>query len=175
MIISVHHTAISADKNFLFKSNELNLFLYVHFINFEIKKIVVRNDSNKIIHVPKNCRLGHIMKFDYPNAFQIFEKTDASNLVLRQPSADHKIEWFKKVIAAAFAVTAAIGGIMQASFAGTSVTAGSPVTLSTVPAISFLSQQPSAEIMLPNGVTIHQSSQKAVKAFSSLVDEYSQL
>ena len=93
IIISVHHTIISTNKDFLFESDEFNLSLYVHIINSKIKNIVIQNDNVKTVHISKNCKLNHIMKFDYSNVFQISEKKiDAFNFTLRQSFANHKID-----------------------------------------------------------------------------------
>ena len=91
MIISIHHIAISANRNFFFESDEFNFLLYAHIINAKIKDIIIQNDNNKIVHILRNCRLDHIMKFNYFNVFQIFKKLDAFNFALRQPFTNHKI------------------------------------------------------------------------------------
>jgi len=53
--ISMHYTFISSNRDFLFKSNELNLSLYVYLVNFDTRNIVVRNNSKKVVYILRNC------------------------------------------------------------------------------------------------------------------------
>lgn len=195
MTIPVHHTSIPSDRDFLFEPDELNLSLYAHLVNSETRSIVVRNDSNKAVHIPRNCRLGRITELEFPNAFHIAADPDVSDLALRKASADHKTGWFKKVIAAAFAATAVITSGTGLTGTPTAVTASFNTSLTPTVASPSLWQQPSgtvstsgtafpsakeissagqpsAKVILDNGITIHRSSNEAVEAFCSLLDEY---
>jgi len=53
--ILVYYTSISNNRDFLFELNKLNLLLYAYLVNFETRNIVVRNNSNKIIYILRNC------------------------------------------------------------------------------------------------------------------------
>ena len=100
LILSMHYTIVSFDRNYLFESNELKFSLYVHLIDFNIKQIIVRNESNQVVHIFRNYRVDHIIEIDYINVFQIHvdEISHVVDLVLRRSAQMHKISWFKKII-----------------------------------------------------------------------------
>ncbi len=107
MAVPVHHTAIPSDRDFFFEPDDTNLSLYAHIINAETTSILVENESDKTVHIPRNYRLGRVLELDFPNAFQVQDEgDDVAELALRKASANHKQGWFKKVLAAAYAATA---------------------------------------------------------------------
>ena len=48
------------NRDFFFESDQLNLTLYAHFINFFLYVILIKNDLNHYIKVFKNYRLNII-------------------------------------------------------------------------------------------------------------------
>ena len=102
----MHYTTISFDRNYLFESNELKFSIYVHLVNFNIKQIIVRNESNQIVHIFRNYRVDHIIEINYINVFQIHvdEINHVVDLTLRRFVQKHKINWFKKIIVAIYVV-----------------------------------------------------------------------
>lgn len=92
MIVSIHHNAISQNRNFLFELDELNLSLYAYLVNVEFRTILMRNDSNKVMQLSRNHRIERITKLDFSNAFQIFVEQDACilDLALRKTFVDRK-------------------------------------------------------------------------------------
>ena len=69
IFLSIHHIVMSTDRDFFFESNELNVFLYVHLVDAKSKYILIRNDSNYIVHIFKNCRMKRLTKLNFFNAF----------------------------------------------------------------------------------------------------------
>ena len=92
LVLSVHYTTVSFDRNYLFESNELKLSLYAHLVDFNTKQIIVRNESNQVVHIFRNYRVDHIIEIDYINVFQIHadEASHVVDLVLRRPTQMHK-------------------------------------------------------------------------------------
>ena len=106
LMLSMHYTTMSFDRNYFFESNEFNLSLYVHLIDFTFKHIVVRNESNQTMHIFRNCRIDHMIEIDFVNAFQIHvdETEEIVDLVLRRLIRQYKINWFKKIIVVVYVV-----------------------------------------------------------------------
>ena len=46
IVFSIHYITILINKNFLFKSNELNILLYTYLTNTNFKNILIRNENN---------------------------------------------------------------------------------------------------------------------------------
>ena len=46
------------DRDFFFKFDEFQLFLYAHLIDIFIIIVVTKNDSNQIIKISRNLRLN---------------------------------------------------------------------------------------------------------------------
>ena len=225
VILSIHYTTILNDRDFLFESEELNLSLYAHLINSNSKHILVRNESNKTVHIPRNCRVKRMIELNFLNAFQV-DADDAdklSDLALKRPFKEHKTDWFKKVIAAAYAVTSLLADnslptaadgdsslapapepfhnstiqqreafckigvqLPEACYSSFQPLAFSNLTIPEIPGLSSpetaappppkpFATSSETETVLSNEVTIHRSSDETVKAFSKLIDEYSDI
>ena len=69
LILSVHYTTVSFDRDYLFESDELNFSLYAHLIDFNFKHIVVRNENNHAVHIFRNCRVDHMIEIDFIKVF----------------------------------------------------------------------------------------------------------
>ena len=60
VIITIYYLNL-LDRNFLFKSREnLILFFYIKLINKNIKIILIKNDSNKLIKIQRNIKLDNL-------------------------------------------------------------------------------------------------------------------
>ena len=58
--ITIYYLNLS-NYNFLFKSQENSiLFLYIRLINKNIKAILIKNDSNKLINIQRNIKLENL-------------------------------------------------------------------------------------------------------------------
>ena len=130
LVLSMHYTTVSFDRDYLFESNELKLSLYAHLVDFNIKQIIVRNESNQVVHIFRNYRVDHIIEIDYINVFQIHvdEISHVVDLALRRSAQVHKINWFKKIIVAIYV---AINVLSDSSFLTSEVTVITVVTTST--------------------------------------------
>ncbi len=87
------------------------LSLYAYIIDTETTSIPVENDGDKAVHIPRNCRLGRVLELDLPNAFQVRTDDRVAELAVRKASAQHKTDWFKKVLTAAYTATALLVGV----------------------------------------------------------------
>ena len=104
LIFSMHYIIVSFDRDYLFESNELNLSLYAHLIDFIFKHIVVRNEDSQVVHIFRNCRVDHMIEIDFIDVFQIHvdEVSEIVDLTFRRSTQTHKINWFKKIIVAIY-------------------------------------------------------------------------
>lgn len=178
--VPIHHLSIPSDRDFMFEPGEVNFSLYAHMMNSATEAVLVRNDEDRPIRIPRNLRLGYITEVDYPNAFyagSAFPESssssnqydedatsdDIADLARRRPKEEHKKSWFKKVLAACATVAIAVGGT-----ASPSTIHGDALVATAAPEVDL-----SSECVLPNGVTIHNSGAKAVQAFTQIVEEYS--
>jgi len=64
MAVSIHALpAFAANRDFLFKPNELDyVSLFSHVVNADVKGILVKNDTNSSVIIPRNSRLGHLQE-----------------------------------------------------------------------------------------------------------------
>ena len=95
MTVAVHHADLSATRNFLFESNDdLNLTMYAHLIDVDIKCVLIRNNKNVSIMIPRNYRLDRIFELDFSNAFHIdsYVDDDVTHLTVKKLKTIHKNE-----------------------------------------------------------------------------------
>ena len=62
---------LTFDRDFLFKSNDIELILYAHLIDFFIKTILVTNNIDQFMRIFRNFKLKKLMKLNYTNVFLI--------------------------------------------------------------------------------------------------------
>lgn len=54
-------TAVALDRDFLFEPVEIYYTsLFLHVVNANAKGLLVKNDTNTTIKIPRNARLGHL-------------------------------------------------------------------------------------------------------------------
>ncbi len=148
IIISIHHTNLSSNRDFLFESEELNVFIYAHIIDTFINAIITKNDSNRSVKILRNCRLEVITKIQYLNAFHAND--EIREYVERKSFRTHKTSWFNRVLK-----TIMIAYVVVAA------------TIA-----SFLFSSTSTEIVFTNDVIVHNSSSQTIAAFFNLIDQY---
>ena len=92
IFLSIHHIKVSFNRDFFFELNEFNVFLYVHLMNLKFKHILIKNDSNNIVYIFKNCRMKRLTKLNFFNVFQVnFDEIDEiTNFVFRIFFKKHK-------------------------------------------------------------------------------------
>ena len=101
MIVFIHHSSLSTNKNFLFEFvDDINLTLFVHMIDTFIFVVIIRNDEHQTIKISRNFRLKRINELKYINVFQIYvENVEKMKfLTIKELKFTHKFEWFKKLI-----------------------------------------------------------------------------
>ena len=86
----MHHVNL-LNRDFFFESDQLNVTLYAHFIDFSLYIILIKNDSNYYVKVFKNYRLDMIQKVDFDNYYHIiFEKTNVVEMINRRSQKEHQ-------------------------------------------------------------------------------------
>lgn len=62
-------SAIFSDRGFVFEPSKMNFSFYVHTVNAGTKTILICNDENIFLRIPRNFWLGHFTEMDY---FKVF-------------------------------------------------------------------------------------------------------
>ena len=185
MAIPVHNVNLPASRDFLFEPEDSELAMYAHLIDASTTAILVRNDKDIPVKIPRNYRLGRVSELDFPNAFHIEDSDDVRHLAIKEPKASHRDGWFKKLISAcATAYVAATAIKAGATPTSSSSLANVPIPSTTpevpgVPAASLPGPTPGSadtssppEIVLPNGVTIYHSEPDTVDSFAKIVNDF---
>lgn len=72
ILIEIHYFAILENRNFLFELNEILHFIsYAHLIDVTTKTIILRNNTNRLMHISRNYRLKKLFEIKYFNVFYI--------------------------------------------------------------------------------------------------------
>lgn len=184
MPVPIHRLGdVPKDRDYMFEPDDVNFSLYAHLVDSDTSSILVRNNTGKSLHIPRNFRLGRVMELDYPNACHVSGE-DAEDLAIRRPKKEHKNSWLKKLLVACTATAAATTGILSPTANLASISPKvAPIRSEVTPISSEVGSissgispislpAPSPEVIMPNGVTIHNSSKEAVDAFSKLVNEF---
>jgi len=82
--ILIHHTATAEDRDLLFEPDDTPVTLFVQLANKDMKSVLARNDTNKLVLLPRNFRLGNLMDIDYDNGFPVLN-ADVIKLAIRMP------------------------------------------------------------------------------------------
>jgi hypothetical protein len=102
IIISIHRSNLSSNRNFLFELTDLIISMYAHTLNDFINDVMIKNEFNKSIKIFRNARLETITKLFYLNAFHVdfndISHVDVQNYVERKSILTHKESWFKRVL-----------------------------------------------------------------------------
>ena len=190
MTILIYHfvDAIFNDKNFLFEFDDINLTMYVHFMNSSTQIIVVRNDNFKIVKIFRNFRLKYLTKMNYSNVF--FVDNDVVELIIKTSRSSYKFSWFKKIIvifviiwivtivflSSSFDATLSIVLVIHTSSLQlffTNINISILFDISIISHLNFITKffANFSNVILSNDVTIYFSID--VKIFFKLIDEFS--
>lgn len=170
--VPVHSIESLPDRDYLFEPAEVNFSIYAHLLNPSTKAIIARNDSDKPIKISRNFRLGKVVEMDGIGAH--IAETEESELALRVPKSTHKSSWLKRALVACATAAAAVAP-MSAPVSPTYSATSSPAIAAYSAITTPTHVLPMAETILPNGVTVHQSSAEAVKTFTDIVNDYPKL
>ena len=186
--VPIHHAVLPTTRDFLFEpADDVNFTLYAHLVDTSTSAVIIRNDRDQPIQIPRNFRLERITELDFPNTFQVSanEADDVKHLTAKEPKSTHKDGWFKKLVAAcatAYAAASAVNsGIASSAVANPKDSSVASLVMPSTSAASYGSPPPPQisaglpesqpnELVLPNGVTIHQSA--AADSFAKIVDEF---
>ena len=96
---------LPADRDFIFEPAEHDsLSVCAHVVDNTMSEILVRNNSDLPVVLPKRTRLGKVVEYEANGCYAV--SPDAQDLAHR-PAKSTKTSWVKKALAAAMAVTAA--------------------------------------------------------------------
>lgn len=96
---------LPTDRDFIFEPAEHDsLSVCAHVVDQSMSKVLVRNDSDRSMVLPKRTKLGKVIEYEAGGCYAV--DTDLQDLA-RRPAKASKTSWIKKSIAAAMAVTAA--------------------------------------------------------------------
>ena len=103
-IVAIHHLALP-ERDFLFELCDTKLSIYAGLVDNDISSVLVKNESEKAIKVPRNMRLGEIREAEFNGCYHVSSgQEDIAELATRRPQVKHQGSWikrvFKKVIAA---------------------------------------------------------------------------
>lgn len=173
--VPIHHIQhVPTNREYLFEPDNVNFAIYAHLISTDTSSILVRNNENTTLTIPRNFKLGHLVELDYPHAFHAGGE-DIAELGLRRPKSEHKEAWFKKLLrycTVAMGISLASGDTRQVSIDSTALhisKAQQPFPPPLQP------NKPQTETKLPNGVTIHNSDNSAVSVLTALVNEFPEI
>ena len=69
--ILIYYIAIAKDRDLLFELDNTLVILFVQLANKDIKLILAKNDTNKLILLLRNFRLKNLINIDYNNGFLV--------------------------------------------------------------------------------------------------------
>ncbi len=145
IIISIHNSNLFSERDFLFESFDLDIFLYAHAIDVFTNFIIAKNEFSNIIKISRNARLEQITKIQYLNVFHVDANANhIKKYVERKSAKHHKTLWFIRVLKVAVIV----------------YTAAATIFFSTL------------DTVLSNDVTIHESNFIAISIFTQIVNIY---
>jgi len=88
--IKIHYFAILENRDFLFESNEILHFInYVYLIDVTTKTIILKNDTNMLVHISRNYCLSKLFEIKYLNAFHLDAIDKMRDLVVRQSKSHY--------------------------------------------------------------------------------------
>ena len=65
----MYHASLLDDRDFLFKLSTEVISLYTYLVNNTFYSILVRNNSDKLVLIPRYLRLDLVSKIDYDNYY----------------------------------------------------------------------------------------------------------
>lgn len=90
-LVQVHHFVVSKDRDFLFELDEIShLTSYAHLIDATIKVIILRNDTNRFVHISRNHRLSRLFEMKYFNVFHVESIDESRDFASRQSKSQHQ-------------------------------------------------------------------------------------
>jgi hypothetical protein len=153
-IISIYRSNLSSNRNFLFESADLIIFMYAHTLNDFINDVMIKNEFSKSIKILRNARLETITKILYLNVFHVdfsdVNHVDVQSYVERKSALTHKESWFKRVLKTAM------------------------IAYTAVVAMFFLTSQNTkhSNVVLSNDVIVHDFTSQTISAFFDLINQY---
>ena len=141
---------LPSDRDFIFEpAQHDSLSVCAHVVDNTMSEILVRNDSDQPIVLPKRTKLGKVVEYEANGCYAA--DPDTQGLARRPAKAATKQgpSWLKKALAAAMAVTAAFN-------------------VATTP-------KPTPEIVHTTGVTMYDSGGSAIPALTEAVEAFPNL
>ena len=162
-VLSISKTSLPENKDYFFEpSQQERLTLFTHLVDSHVAGVLVRNDSDNAINVPRRLRLGSIAEINYESCFQADVSSNAATTPPRKVAA----------------LAAAVDAFAQLQAGAPYRSSGVPHMPSRVPKASPISK-PYAdgsvmEAQMSNGVTIYGQPEER-KVLSNLIDDFPKL
>lgn len=93
--ISIHKTSLS-QRNYLFKSANINFSIYFYIVNIITNVSKIRNEINKVIKIFEKFRLNKLIEFEHFNVMYIYSRN--VNVAIRRLKLKHKNSFFQKYL-----------------------------------------------------------------------------
>ena len=137
---------LPADRDFIFEpAQHDSLSVCAHIVDHTMSEILVRNDTDQPITLPKRTKLGRVVEYEAQGCYAV--EADVQDLAHR-PAKATQTSWIKKTVAAAMAVAAAFNAA---------------TTL------------PQTEVAHPTGVIMYDSGSTAIPSLSAAVEAFPSL
>ena len=177
ILIVVHHDHL-LERDFLFEFDSRNeVSLFAHIIDVSLHDVLIRNESNHAVQLPRNLRLSIVSELNYSNVFFVDFSKNMLDMTIRKSKTTHKSSWFKKVMIVITDALATMVSILQKS----SMTSSKTFAIAYVVAIfemmildDDLSKCFAAHV-LSNDVTIYDFDTEIIRSLIQIVDSFSTL
>ena len=150
------------DRDFIFEpTQQRDLTMYAHLIDSHVAEVLVKNETDHVVQVPKKLRLGMLCEIDYENVFfaeptsQLQQGPCLQKGSAAKPPANYQTGWIKKAATLASVASMTLAGSLSALVHHA---IADPVDIAR-------------ETKLPNGVTVYGNKQDT-KVLTSLVNEF---
>ena len=142
------------ERDYIFEPvAQRNLTLYAHLVDSNIAGVLVKNETDHVVQIPKKLRLGMLCEVDYENVF--FAEPMPDSLPESLPKPAKTFNWVKKA--------ATLATVASMSLAGSF----SQLVYNAVPEITDVA----SETKLPNGVRVY-GNKHDTGILSDLVNEF---
>ena len=151
------------ERDFIFEPlPQRNLTLYAHLVDSHIAGILVKNETDQAVQIPKRLRLGMLCEVDYENVFFTEQAEAPSSDALPKASMKPSVtttNWIKKAATLATVASMSIAGSL------------SQLVNNATTSHSSQSTDVAKETKLPNGVMVY-GNNNDTQLLTNLVNEF---
>lgn len=78
-------------RNYIFESDNADFSIYAHFIDFQTKTILLKNNNISAIRIFRNFRLRKLIQINYSNACMTSSNANIAELTIKHSKQSHKL------------------------------------------------------------------------------------